>query len=104
MKNKHGTTPHYKNILLISLADLNTAGRAETAEAAELLLQAVTFLARYSFLLEPATEEADFLKPKNAPAGEIHAQNAYVARYLDPSIHGGYRRIRHWENTSRRLL
>ena len=64
MKNKTGMTPQYKNMLLISLTALNAAERAETAGAAELLLQTATFLARYAFLLEPKSEEADFLKPK----------------------------------------
>ncbi len=47
MKNKIGMTPHHKNILLISLAALNAA---ERAEAAELLLQTATFLAKVYIL------------------------------------------------------
>ncbi len=74
-------TPQYKNMLLISLSALNAA---ERAEAAEMLLQTAIFLARYAFLLEPASENDNFLKPQNALTGEIHAQNVHVARYLDP--------------------
>ena len=74
----------YKDILLISLAALNAKERAERTESDELILQTATFLLQYAFLLEPASEIDNFLKPKNALTGEIHAQNVHAARYLDP--------------------